>query len=406
MAHKLYDLTERLSIENGSLVRTLTTTYKNETYEIVKQENENTWARNIIFYFGCVHSYFFIAPTDDWYGKPYGVDCWDKWRGQLGLTGKTKQTFLDIENIFNQLDKEFIYTLKAYQHYVEKPRCYEIFNLYQRWKQHKECEMLAKLGYIYLAQQKMIYKLSKENKKKYIKCLLENDLRSQKYQPGFLDVKEKVLGIEDTWLFRDCNRNYEKYKYLYKQKCKWDTIGYRTNWVSIYNDYIRLAKYLNKDLNDEYWLHPNNLREKHQEVLKECEEKRRLENELMEAKRKQEQAETNVLMKQVIKNQKMENIDGYSVYLANDLEDIEKQASELHQCLISCAYYKKIADKNCILIFVRKENTPIATCEIDYNKKIRQYNANQISGNWQPNSELQSVMNTYINNLDLKQITV
>lgn len=96
-------------------------------------------------------------------------------------------------------------------------------------------------------------------------------------------------------------------------------------------------------------------------------------------------------------------IDGYEIYIPSSVEDIEEQANALNQCLITCDYDKKMARGQTILVFMRKENKPIATCEIDKGKIIKQFYANEAHRNHcKPTEKMKKAMNKYLTKLKFR----
>ena len=119
---------------------------------------------------------------------------------------------------------------------------------------------------------------------------------------------------------------------------------------------------------------PKDLKKAHDKLM---EENKRVEEAMLIAARKQ----VNKDIKKLVAELEKYNFekDGYSVFIAPNIEEIIKQANVLNQCLITAGYDKKMAKGNCLLVFVRKEEKPIATMEIIFNKKpkIEQFYADE-----------------------------
>lgn len=104
-----------------------------------------------------------------------------------------------------------------------------------------------------------------------------------------------------------------------------------------------------------------------------------------------------------------EIIGKFRVFIPNDIQVCERQANELHQCIMRCDYVKDMAKKKLVLIFMTKlDGTPVATCEINNKtKEIKQFYANELDReNCLPTKTMKKAMNTYIERLDLNRLYV
>jgi hypothetical protein len=106
------------------------------------------------------------------------------------------------------------------------------------------------------------------------------------------------------------------------------------------------------DRKEDYWRFPKNLQKKHDELREEVariEELKRLET----LRAKQEK------YLKAVKNYLPMNydIDGYTVFVPGTVEEIDRQAKELHQCLITCDYISRVIRANaCLFSFRRMES--------------------------------------------------
>ena len=71
-------------------------------------------------------------------------------------------------------------------------------------------------------------------------------------------------------------------------------------------------------------------------------------------------------------------MDNLKVFVPEKIADYEHQADVLHQCIVENGYYEKVADKDCVLVFITKENEPYATAELI--KKGRKFKLGQFYG--------------------------
>lgn len=104
-----------------------------------------------------------------------------------------------------------------------------------------------------------------------------------------------------------------------------------------------------------------------------------------------------------------ESIMGYSIFIPNSVDLCQRQADELHQCIMKCSYVKEMAKRKLVLVFITTpDGKPLATCEIDNKTKIiRQFYADEIDrDNCLPTKEMREAMNIYLNKLDLNNLYV
>ncbi len=402
MAHSNYTLTDRLvwNRKDKSFLLIQKAHWKNVKLDIVKRDihHQKPELRNLIKYI--LSPWLFIAPQDKrgfWGDSEYGIDNWwnneqkDKYRISCTLYGKREQSINKIKSLIEKHEPEFIYTFNAYLKNKNNNlyTLFGIYAIYRMWKTYKhETEMLVKLGYNKLATQKSIYKLSTPKKQAIIKCLLKDHPYGS--SATITDIQEYMLGVENSYLFRQCKRSYGLYQYMLKQP-----------FVDLYryNDYKRMLKELNikERLKDKYWLYPKDLNEAHNRVMVELENKKN-------ADLVKKNANYNIDLHTIPKCEA--TIGGFSLYLANDIEDIINQASVLFQCLITCRYYEKVAQKKSLLIFMKQDNKPIGTCEIGYNKEIKQcYGDERNRYNCKLTNEQMAIMNSYIAKLKINNIT-
>ena len=161
-------------------------------------------------------------------------------------------------------------------------------------------------------------------------------------------------------------------------------------------DYKELCEYFHKDMKDEYWAHPKNLRERLDELRTQRENIRMLE-EAEQLKKKMTR------YKRVIKRFEGwdRTIDGYNIIIPKTVEQWQKQASVLNQCIIRMNYIDEV-NKNYVLFFILKGDTPIATCEVTnlLEKKIGQFYADEFDrSNCLPTPEVRNAMLKYLDEL-------
>ena len=266
------------------------------------------------------------------------------------------------------------------------------------WKEHPEVELPLSLGYYDIIFNKSFYTMKKEDLKKCYKYMSENrelnlcisDLKIiLKYGEEVADMycrAKTILGrrvkmSELKWVLNQ----YDSY---YKNQ---------TNSMRIdLEDYKELCEYFHKDMKDEYWSHPKNLKERLQELRTQRENIRALE-------RAEELKQKMVRYKKAIKQFEGWDrvIDGYSIIIPKTVEQWQKQASVLNQCIIRMNYMDEVND-NYVLFFILKDDTPIATCEVTdlLEKKIGQFYADEHDrSNCLPTPEVRNAMLKYLDEL-------
>lgn len=266
------------------------------------------------------------------------------------------------------------------------------------WKEHPEVELPLSLGYYDIIFCKSFYTMKKEDLKKCYKYMNENrglnlsitDLKvivrngeevADMYCRAKLIMGRTVKISELKWLIGQ----YDKY---YKNE-SW---SFRGDVV----DYKELCEYFHKDMKDEYWAHPKNLRERLDELRTQRENIRMLE-EAEQLKKKMAR------YKRVIKRFEGldRTIDGYNIIIPKTVEQWQKQASVLNQCIIRMNYIDEVT-KNYVLFFILKGDTPIATCEVTnlLEKKIGQFYADEHDrSNCLPTPEVRNAMLKYLDEL-------
>ena len=266
------------------------------------------------------------------------------------------------------------------------------------WKEHPEVELPLSLGYYDVCFSKSFYTMKKEDLKKCYKYMNENrelnlsisDLKIIiKYGEEVADMcfrAKRIIGrrvkMSDLkWILNQ----YDKY---YKDN-SW---GLRND----YENYKDLCIYFDKDMKDEYWAHPKNLKERLEELRAQRENIRMLEETV---RLKKKMARYTRVIKRFDGWDK--TVDGYNIIIPKTAEQWQKQASVLHQCIIRMNYMDKV-NKNYVLFFIFKGDTPIATCEVTdlLEKKIGQFYADeQDRDNCLPTPEVRNAMLKYLDEL-------
>ena len=270
----------------------------------------------------------------------------------------------------------------------------------KEWKIHPGIELPLALGYYDICFSKQFHTMNKEDLKKCYKYMNENPHLN-------LSVTElKVIvkyGAETADLyFRAkaimCRRvKISDVKWIVSQSEKYykdDSWTLRKD----YDDYKDLCIYFDKDMKDEYWSHPKNLKERIAELRAQRENIRMLEETV---KLKKKLARYSRVIKRFEGWDR--TIDGYNIIIPKTVEQWQKQASVLHQCIIRMNYMDNV-NKNRVLFFILKGDTPIATCEVTnlLEKKIGQFYADEHDRqNCLPTPEVRNAMLKYLDELEV-----
>lgn len=266
------------------------------------------------------------------------------------------------------------------------------------WKEHPEVELPLSLGYYDIIFCKSFYTMKKEDLKKCYKYMNKN----RGLNLSITDLKVIVRhGEEVADMYCRAKRimgrtvKISELKWLIGQ---YDKYYKNESWslnVDIW-DYKELCEYFHKDMKDEYWAHPKNLKERLDELRTQRENIRMLE-EAEELKKKM--ARYTRAIKRFEGCDK--TVDGYNIIIPKTVEQWQKQASVLHQCIIRMNYMDNV-NKNYVLFFILKGDTPIATCEVTnlFEKKIGQFYADEFDhSNCLPTPEVRNAMLKYLDEL-------
>ncbi|EOZ2853499.1 PcfJ domain-containing protein [Listeria monocytogenes] len=265
----------------------------------------------------------------------------------------------------------------------------QFIDLVNKYKKNNSIESLVELGLNNIALDKRLEKLSKKKKLEIINFIKINKVGAGANLTEILFCIKYKVELKDIPKYAENHYNYKLTNYFIKNSIN----------KYVYDDYIKMCKELNKNLKDEYWLYPSNFNERHNQVMDQL-------NRVREARRiaREKELERALIEKQkkildVANTLKKNNkkINGYDIYIPSTIKDISNQADVLHQCLITCDYPSKVAKKQSVLVFIKKENKPIATAEISYQKKLLQfYGDERDRNNCKPNEEVTDVFNQWL----------
>ena len=388
------DYYDRLSVERGKLVRIVMANArkKSESYKKLDVYKEYESGK-------CVCRNLYTSMTGYRVGFPNEVNSLyrngscsffqklDKWGECNKMMSMPSRTLVDVEReMIVKKYPGFKYVLEKWNGSIDKT-----LQVLRIWKEHKEIEIVLAAGFERIALNKAFWRLS-EAKRKRVAAFLRNN--QDKKRITLLDVQlmlNKNISYQElekfkAWSYENLRAGYDIYKYL--QRIGKADIG----GVLLYRDYQDLLAQTEHDSKVDYWKWPKDLRKKH-DILRE--EVARINAIKDMEKLKEKQAKYFNAVKKLLKNDY--EIGGYRVFVPATVEEIQKQASALHQCLIQCDYVSQVIDKKCVLVFVQKDGAPIATAQILARNKIGQFYADELDRkNCLPTDEVRAVVNKWI----------
>lgn len=329
----------------------------------------------------------------NWYekrGYEYGDESWyrnnvDKWEKHINSPHVRKEYFRGyiVTNKAGPLPvykRNILYVIQdSSLRYVDdwmdmlylcrkwKDDLYNFIDLYEYIHSLPQIESLWKLGFRRLAVDIMRTGSGiRENKKEIHKFLgISKDMwrylqnRADKNNILMHDIKAagKYDGITpDKDLAWEAARRIPSY---YREDMKGlplrKLLGYLSqNEVSVYGDYLHIARGMGYDLRDDFVAFPKDLKAAHDaalEVREEAENRRELED-----ARKDDPGIRKVCRK--IRREYTDEIKGYLFRPAGSNYEIVKEGQALHHCVGMGTYKKKMLEGRSYIIFMRKKESP------------------------------------------------
>lgn len=359
--------------------------YKEKRLDVIKEVftlegGFKTYIRNLTYNY-CA-GYLVYFPGESYWTYSNHIATLEKWQ-ECNSVINVSVNYYDIHTYKEQLKElfpEFVYLIKKCD--TGNIKClYNVIQFANKYRDRlSEVEWLVENNQYMLLTDKVF---SMPRNSQFFKFIKEN---KGNYN---MTLKKVKFAIKN-------NIDYLTAEEAFKVGCDLKLVAYlnkQNEYYSFYKDYKQLAKKCGKNLDDPYWKYPKELRKTHNELmqeLKEVEKKKQL-----EARQEMNKALSRF-------KQYMSNVDGYNIYFPNDIEDIINQAEELNQCLISCKYDEKYAKGKTLLIFMKEENEPVATCEINDKKEIQQFYADERAMNREeakPSEKMQNAMSKFLNML-------
>lgn len=339
------------------------------------RDDGREWCKHLAF--SCYTGYMVHeASLDD--------DTWDEPAFNLKEFRLNKSDGITDEELAKilKVHPEFKWTLQK-AGYVSRA---SVMNLLVDWLRNPKVELLAGLKMYNLIGNKTYERMTLWNKKRVLKFIRENE--KAKYWP--LNKIMFVLngrGDENDYKewneVRDDNGKLVEYKWFckYRNKLKNDKYGWIVHpLLNLYRDYLEMAKYVGHDIKDDYWKYPADIKKAHDKVMAEYNNVKEAERIANKKKLAKEERDKTKNYRKVVAEMvgAVATRSGLKAYIPMDYREIQRQAHELHQCLVSGGYYGLMASRKLMLVFIADaEGKPVATAEIMPNLKIGQFYADQ-----------------------------
>ena len=407
----------RFEIEENDLVRITRAHWKNKELDVYKEYlNANKcMARNL--YFSQMGGYLVTFPGEknnysyfNYYGYKQELEEWyDFPKTDCLAYGEYNQKLIEIKCMLLIVDESLYYLCKKLESSLVYPKLFDLVRIY---KEHPECETLIQYGFYKLALNKSLYRLSKSKIKDVLKAVscLKNNIYADKLtlnliQKYNLHYKNDIPNFKDWFMWYVVDMNSFKWgRPIEYEDWKWinNRIESSKGKIQIkYNeflDYLEMAKSLGHDIEDPYWRRPNDFRKMHDKVMEQI-------RAVSASKLALQQEFLKIVCKSMVKQNKV--INGYKIFIPVEAIEWQTTCDVLYQCLIRNGYLKKVINQETIIVFIWKDNQPIATAEIDYNKQLQQFygdeRGHRNGEDCKPSEEVQQVFQEWLKDFKPKK---
>lgn len=378
---------------------------------IRKSENGTTECRNL--YLSCYGGYSLLFPGQKcrtYYGAVDDNDRYiaEEWGAcncsYFGFEDHATDHTADVNQILKKYPA-FVYTLKKWkgERYYITSSVLDYLSALQIWKEHPETEFLLANGLDNLVFSKSFWRLTEKKRREVVMFCINTKGVKKLRLCEVLNIMKYKMTLKEY-------KRYQEFKSsLYTNSVSVQAFRYLTKKnltsredYSLYMDYRKLAKQAGHDLKENYWACPSDLVKAHAKVLAESNaiaELRKTAKGVMQI----EMDFPGLVHKLEIVSRKLASfnsvISDYEIIVTGDLNEWQRQADTLHQCIIRCEYWKKVARRQEMLVFVRRGGFPVATAEILSGNKIGQFYADERSGTpggSRPTAEVVEIFNKWL----------
>ena len=311
-------------------------------------------------------------------GKPERkwIKFWGKKTPTIFSLEEIRSTLEDIQPLLDH-SPNFIYTASKYGATSKAGA----FNLFKTWSKYPKMEILLNMNFHTLATNQNFLKLNLKKQKEIVNFYLAHEVMPnlEKRHNITMDTIKGAMKYNCTYEQFRQYRSDLKTHYL---KCL-DYPSYRKlkdKGIPLY-DYMwyrgRLKMDFPERLQDDYWntfKSAEDFFEKERRINEQCANRRNLENAKKARKKNMQYRKATATYKSW-----EGEFNGLHVYIPRSIQDIREQANKLNQCLIDCDYISEVIKKHCILAFIKKDEEPLATAELEIHDK--EFRLGQFYGN-------------------------
>lgn len=260
-----------------------------------------------------------------------------------------------------------------------------VMSVLRKFGQDHNCELLTKAGFSYLVNNSSaINRLTPAKRKAFSKWLIDNQKFVSDKKPCYSFIMkaikynlnaQEMVSKQNLWEAQKALSSFkfdektliEIVKYLNKQ-----TTDEQQNWfyqkVLYYRDCLDMSKQLKRKM-DRGTLFPRNLREQHDALTERIDKKK------------------NRKINSVLKKIKPQldkyalSYKGLQIVIPSCQSDLVALGNELHNCVGTFGYGKKMALEDCIILGVFKDGKPVECCELIKKENKKKLEINQLYGN-------------------------
>ena len=390
---------DSIVVQDGLITRLVTAEWKDLTLTVYKEIEDNTQlVRNV--YLSSVGGYMVAFP-----GERIGSGYYSYWGDQKEVLqdwretsrlplGQYRSLLPEEQEIIINKYPDFKYVLQKF--HITTDNLMQILTI---WKEQPDVELLLQAGYSNIAFDKRFYKLTEKKRKEICKWLMKNSKTQEVSNPTLTAIQILLkYGISyktyvdycNTCSYNCCTVPYDVYEYICK---KYGAKKYG-ELAAIYKDYKNLCKQAGHRMSDKYWKFPSDLIKAHAKVLGEVNEINRLKK---MAVAKEWESKMLPGVKQL--EQYNRTVNGYHIFITENMTEWNRQADVLHQCIVRCKYMNGIIDRKYVIVFIQKNNIPVATAQVYPGKKLGQFYADEQAGNIHPSNAVKKMVLKWIDKL-------
>lgn len=390
MGHKC-EFKERVEMLENKPCRIVRAYYKEYEEDIIREyiDGNSEVSSHIYDSYVCGWLVEFTGETNRVYGRTYKVEepCWsDINKDYLPNVFINDSQKVDMEMLINY-DNSLKYLLNKIDKNISAS---VLFNIIQQYRKYPNIETLCEKGLYRLALNTNLQRLGKKKLSQVINFIKDNEGINN--HTKLIDIQRCIknnIRYEDYDRFLYAKGDLELFKYLKNKKVD----------IEYYKDYISMCKKVGHNIEDDYWKYPNDIYKAHDKVMEQIKNTELSNGNIREG-----------LLKEVTKNMSKYDsiVDGYRIFIPNKIDDIKKQCDVLYQCLLRNNYVNKMINQEEVLVFIWKDNIPVATAQVFYDtKEVGQFYGDERGHNkgldCKPPQEVENAFYKWLKNVEIKK---